>query len=267
MRRSVLSLIIGLVLAGAAVLFMSNYLNAPKSGPQTAGAIPMAPVVVAKDDMPFGTPVRKELLQVVEWPQGSIPEGTFAGIDEIFAGAAAGSERIALRLIGKGEPVMKAKVSGFGERATLSRRVASDKRAVSIRINDVSGVAGFLLPGDHVDVMLTRQVGDERVTDVILQNMTILGIDQLSDDDRDKPVLARTATVEAATDEAQKLALAQELGSLSLALRNAESIEKVTTNRVGARDLVSIREKPPQQPVTVRIRYADGSVVYREVRP
>jgi pilus assembly protein CpaB len=97
--------------------------------------------------------------------------------------------------------------------------------------------------------------------------MAVLGIDQLSDDDHEKPVVARTATLEATPEEAQKLALSQELGSLSLALRNAESVEKVSTNRVAARDLVSIREKPPQLPITVRIRYADGSVVYREVRP
>lgn len=269
MRRSVLSLVIGFVIAGAAVFLMLNYLQAPRTS-QAAAGVPMAAIVVATQDMAFGTPIRKDFLEVVQWPQTSIPEGAFGTLDDIYSGATKDGDRIALRLIGKGEPVLKAKVSGFGERATLSRRVSSDKRAVSIRVNDVTGVAGFLQPGDRVDVMLTRQLGNERenqATDVILQNLTVLGIDQLSDDDHDKPVVARTATVEATPEEAQKLALAQELGSLSLALRNAESVEKVSTSRIAARDLTAAREKTPLQPPTVRIRYQDGSVVTREVHP
>lgn len=270
MRRSVLSLVVGFILALAAVLLMANYLRAPRAPAQLAAGVPMASIVIAKEDMAFGTPIRPEKLQVVEWPKSSIPDGAFETAEAIFTGAPKEGDRIALRLISKGEPVLKAKVSGFGERATLSRRVASDKRAVSIRINDVSGVAGFLLPGDRVDVMLTREIGNERdnrVTDIILQNMTVLGIDQVSDDDREKPVLARTATVEASPEEAQKLALAQELGSLSLALRNSETTQRVSTSRIAARDLVSGRDKNSQSSPTVRVRYADGSVVYREVRP
>ena len=122
------------------------------------------------------------------------------------------------------------------------------KRAVSIRVNDVSGVAGFLLPGDRVDVLLTRQLGTggtkDLATDVILQNVVVLAIDQLTDEQREKPQVARTATVEVAPDEAQKLALAMQVGNLSLALRNVVTVDPVATDRVRVSDLV--REQEPR---------------------
>jgi pilus assembly protein CpaB len=149
--------------------------------------------------------------------------------------------RVTLGAIDKGEPLRQQQISGFGDKSTLSRKIGEDKRAFSLRVNDVSGVAGFLLPGDHVDVMFTRSSeggSGNLVTDILLQNVTILGVDQSSDEDSKKAALARTVTMEVTPDQAQRLALAQQAGTLSLALRNYANNEEITSGRVSVSDLI-----------------------------
>jgi pilus assembly protein CpaB len=131
------------------------------------------------------------------------------------------------------EPVLSWKVTGPGERATLSAVVDDGMRAMSVRINDVLGVAGFVLPGDRVDILLTRK----SFTDILLQNVKVLAIDQIADERVEKPSLAKTATLEVNTIDAQKLTLAQTVGSLSLALRAAGSVEAAAPRRITMSDL------------------------------
>jgi pilus assembly protein CpaB len=212
---------------------MAYYIRSTQVVPQQLG-----PVVVAAADFSTGMPVPAEQLKVAEWPVSSIPAAAFPSVTEVFRGATTAADREALKAIRTGEPILRTNISGFGGRATMSREVARGMRAVSISINDVSGVAGFILPGDHVDVMLTRQAeASNLATDVILQNVTVLGIDQLSDQERDKPVVARTVTVEVTTEQAQKLTLAQQAGTLSLALRNADTLDQASVRRVEVPDL------------------------------
>lgn len=244
MQRSLVSLIAGVVLALVAIGVLSLYVRSLKT-PASATDEPtmLGNIVVAGTDLPFGEKLAPEQLKVVQWPVASVPKDAFHSIDEIFADAQ-GNDRIILRPMVADEPVLKTKISGFGAKATLSREVAAGMRAVSIRIDDVSGVAGFLLPGDRVDVLLTRHLpnadpNNNLVTDVILQNVTVLGIDQLSDQDRDKPQLARTATVQVTPEDAQKLALAQQAGTLSLALRSVDSTSHILTERVETTDLAA----------------------------
>src|SRR5215831_5877526 len=269
MQRSLTSLIAGVVLGVVAVLLMALYLRSERPSAQTQQ---LAAIVVSGADFTAGMPIRPEMLKLAPWPVGSIPDGAFVNINDIFRGTTTPEERVALKVVKTGEPILRTNISGFGGRATMSREVARGMRAVSISINDVSGVAGFILPGDHVDVMLTRQVlngGPEPLaTDVILQNITVLGIDQLTDQERDKPQVARTVTVEVTTEQAQKLALAQQAGTLSLALRNAETLDQQSANRVKIPDLYG-GPKPVQHVVrhtavagpSVRIRYGGDTVV------
>ena len=89
-----------------------------------------------------------------------------------------------LRAVSKDELLLQAKVSGFGGKPTVATKLTDGKRAASIRINDVNGVAGFVLPGDRVDILLTRELGDDQkdlVTDIILQGIVVIGIDQLTE--------------------------------------------------------------------------------------
>jgi pilus assembly protein CpaB len=280
MRRSMISLVTGIVLGLVAVALMFVYIRNNSSAPTQAPAIALAPAVVAAKDLPFGTRLEKQFFKVVQWPKASVPDGTFARIDEIFQGATQPGDRIALSLIARDEPITRSKISGFGARPTLSRQVENGKRAISIRVDDVVGVSGFVLPGDRVDIMLTRRIDNrpnDLVTEVLLQNITILGIDQTADQTADKPIVARTATVEVTPEEAQKLALAQQAGSLSLALRSVETAGVVQTRPITEADLAPrvpapVRAaprptaSPPPKPPTVRVRYGDAAPVDKPVR-
>lgn len=248
MQRSVVSLIAGIVLAIVAVGLLSLYIGSLR-GHSTADAGDMGYVVLATADMSFGQNVSPRLLRVVRWPVSSIPKDAFQNVAEIL-GEDGASKHVAIRPISRGEPILKSAISGFSARATMSNQVAPGMRAIAIRINDVSGVAGFVLPGDRVDVMLTRKLkdrpdNDDLVTDVIMQDVVVLGVNQLSSQDRESPVVARTVTVQVTQEQAQKLVLAQEAGSLSLALRNVDTTGEQSATRVDASDLANV-PKPPR---------------------
>jgi pilus assembly protein CpaB len=137
-----------------------------------------AKVVVAKTALNFGDRLDAAKLQVVEYPSASVPEGSFNSIEQL---AGPNDDRVVLRSIDPHEPVLVSKISGAGGRAILSTIIDKDMRAVTISVNDVKGVAGFVQPGDRVDVLLTRNINgnanDER-NDILLQNIKVLGVDQ-----------------------------------------------------------------------------------------
>ena len=237
MRRPIISICIGLILAAGAlyVVYTARGSNRAEAASIT---IPTVMVLVAKTDIAFGDPIKADFIEFIDWPETAVPAEAALNKDDVLAGPE--GERIAIRSFVKGEPLLKTKISGYGGRPILSRKVTDDMRAYSIRINDVNGVAGFLLPGDHVDIMLTRQLGSNRdnmITDVIIQNVSVLGIDQLASEETENPVLAKTATIEITPEQAQKLALAQQLGTLSLTLRNYADLESAEVKRISVKDL------------------------------
>jgi pilus assembly protein CpaB len=197
-------------------------------------AVATRTVVVATAPLRFGMPLSAQNTREVAWPQDAIPNGSFGSIKD----ALSGGKRIVLAAIEANEPVLRAKVTGPGQRATLSAVIDPGRRAVTIRVNDVEGVAGFVLPGDRVDVLLTRQLEKGAGnTDVVLQNVKVLAVDQLADDSTDRPALAKAVTLEVDTPGAQKLSLASSIGSLSLSLRKAGEAELEGTRRVSVSDL------------------------------
>ena len=247
--RALVMLGLALVLALAAVILARAYLasrDAPTAAPE---GMPLSTVVVANVPLDFGNRIGKEHLREVEWPTATVPAGAFNSIDEVVK---PGEERVALRPIERGEPILQAKVSGFGGRATLSSVIDPDMRAMTIRVNDVSGVAGFLLPGERVDVLLTRR-GDveETVTQIILQNVKVLAVDQIASDRQDKPVVVRAVTVEVTPVGAQKLTLAQSVGQLTLTLRHTANNAVVAGQAVGIGDLGTGRVSMAAVPVPV----------------
>src|SRR6516165_4936335 len=141
-------------------------------------------VVVAAQPMRFGTELTSINLKEVEWPAGAVPTGSFSSIDQLVK---AGERRVALAAIERDEALLSWKITGPGQRGTLSALIAGDKKAVTIRVNDVFGVAGFVLPGDRVDVLLTRTEDKNSYTDVLLQNVRALAVDQLADERSEKP--------------------------------------------------------------------------------
>lgn len=137
------------------------------------------------------------------------------------------------------EPVLAAKITGPGEGAQLSRVLDEGTRAVSLRVDDVAGVAGFLVPGDRVDVVLTRDVDGTNRGNVILQGVKVLTIDQTADQRAEQPQIARAVTVEVDPAGAQKIALARAVGTLSLALRPAGEAGPAAVAGITADDLTA----------------------------
>jgi pilus assembly protein CpaB len=220
--------------------------EATASAPATA-----ATIVVATRDLDFGDQLTPEVLREQPWPANSIPEGSFPTVDQIFE---EGERRVALRAIAANEPLLASRISGFGGRATLSAVVAEGRRAVTIRINDVTGGAGFILPGDYVDVLITRpEKGmtasvENMLTDVLLENVRVLAVDQLAAESRDEPVVAKAATVEVGPEQAQKLALGGAVGTLSLALRGVTDAADGAEEREKSLDTVRADDLGPKRP-------------------
>jgi pilus assembly protein CpaB len=201
------------------------------------GAVGMSSVVVAKVALNFGDQLTAPKMAIVEMPPASVPQGAFAKIEELAA-----ENHVVLRSMAPGEPVLATKISGMGGRAILSTLIDPTMRAAAIRVNDVNGVAGFVQPGDRVDVLLTRsKTGNDREqtdTTLLLQNVKVLGIDQQADDKTDKPTVAKTLTLEVSPDDAQKLTLASSIGNLSVSLRNYADPAPVAARRLTIGDLV-----------------------------
>jgi pilus assembly protein CpaB len=201
---------------------------------QKAPPAPTHTLVVASRALRFGTELSTGTLREMAWSSDVLPAGGFSSIRELLASG----RRIVLSPIETNEPILSAKITGAGQRATLSALITDGKKASTIRVNDVDGVAGFVLPGDHVDVMLSRQVDKgTAVNDVVLKNAKVLAVDQLADERADKPSLVKAVTLEVDMAGAQKLSLAGQIGSLSLALRRAGDTEPVDSHPITLTDL------------------------------
>ncbi|WP_161957395.1 Flp pilus assembly protein CpaB [Aestuariivirga litoralis] len=191
-------------------------------------------VVVAKKELHFGEPLTPEVLTEIEWPKEALPDGSFKTIADIDKDG----RRVVLTPIAPNEPILAWKISGPGARASLSALVKEGMRAVTIRVNDTSGVAGFVLPGDRVDVLYTRS-GDQASIDVLFQNVRVLAINQNADEKNGAPIDGRVATLELTPVDAQKLALAESTGGLTFTLRSAGSLDVAPARRVVENELVS----------------------------
>jgi pilus assembly protein CpaB len=193
-------------------------------------------IVVAAKPLRFGNELTAQHLREVPWPETALPQGAFAKIQDLLSKG----KRVALAAIEPNEPVLAVKVTGPGERATLSALVRPGMKAVTIRVNDVDGVGGFVLPGDRVDVVLTRQIDKNAASnEVVLQNARVLAIDQVADERMAKPSVAKAVTLEVDTVGAQKLSLASSVGNLSLMLRKAGETVSDKSRKITLSDLSS----------------------------
>ena len=260
---SIVMLAVALVLGISAALLSKIWLQAQVSQPQIAEAAPkvdMGTVVLAAKSLRFGNRLSQRSLREVEWPSEAIPKGAFARISDVVNGKV---RRVVLSSIEANEPVLGWKITGPGQRASLSALIAEGMKAVTIRVNDVLGVAGFVLPGEHVDILLTRtetqELGDQApirknaFTDVLLQNVRVLAVDQLADDRTEEPAPAKAVTIEVSTEQAQKLMLASSVGQLALALRSAGSTSGDVSRRIEIGNLNSTTSTPASSSSTAMV--------------
>lgn len=250
---SLLMTVVGLGVAGGAVYYAQNQLNQIPE-PQQASA-EVVRVLVAAQDIGFGTQIQDHLVTAIDWPSGSVPVGAITSKDQVLP-AEGGQPRRAKRAISQGELLLISRLSDFGEKVTITQTLGENNRAFTITVNAATGVGGFVTPGDEVDIVLTRGGGGEMRALTILQKVRVIGVDQRSDELNEQAIVARTVTVEVTPEESQKLALAQRAGTLSLTLRSLETEEDEPLKAVRLSDLL-LEESPVEdgapQPV-VRVR-------------
>jgi pilus assembly protein CpaB len=214
---------LGLVAVYLANVFLTASADKERETPEG-----MTRVAVAAIPLGYGTELTPDKIRFADLPTNLLPPGHFRSAAELMP---QGKRRVVLRPMDVNEPILISKVSGEGQGASIAATLPDGRRAATVRINDVSGVAGFIQPNDSVDVLITRQPvggnGGQQVTDVLLQNVRVIAMGQQANNETGQPVVASTATLEVAPLEAQKLALGQQAGTLSLVLRKPGQQENI----------------------------------------
>jgi pilus assembly protein CpaB len=256
------AVVFGLLAVFIAQIWLNNQANMQaKHFESNKPAVAMKSIVVAAQPLRFGTELNESLLKEIPWPADAIPAGAFSKIEDVLHGG----RRVVLAAIEPDEPVLSLKITGPGQRATLSALVKPGMKAVTIRVNDVEGVGGFVLPGDRVDVVLTRQIDKgSATTEVVLQNARVLAVDQSADERAIKAAVAKSVTLEVSTVEAQKVWLASSVGNLSLLLRKAGETAETKTRKVTLNDLSGneVVSKDKEATTTVVVTRASAAQEY-----
>ena len=203
-------------------------------------AVPMTTILVATAELPFGTQLTADNLSQIPWPSESVPEGAFASDASLLKDG----PRLVLSPFVRGEPIVASRVTQPNQPASLSTIIEKGKRAVTVSIDEVRGVAGFVSPGDYVDVVLTPDRGSGNYTEVILQRVKVLAIDQQTDRREEKGVIARAVTFELSTEDSLKIVLATNIGRLSLILRQTWETASAPEARVTEQDLFADKTAP-----------------------
>lgn len=212
--RGILVLLLALLVGLASVLVAARWMKG-----QTAAGHRIA---VARADMDTGVRLSAEALELVDWPRGSVPPGAFTNLDDLQG-------RVTRTTLTRGEPLLEGKLAPVGTKGGLSAVVGEGKRAMTVRVNDVIGVAGFALPGNYVDIMVnTRSPGGERhedeqdrsISKIVLERILVLAVAQEANRDETKPKVVNAVTLELSPAQAEALDLARSVGTLSLVLRN-----------------------------------------------
>lgn len=234
------SAVLGLGALVVAKVMLPN--SAAASSPLNQAQVQGEPMVVASRAIKYGEKLQAGMLTVIKAPKTAIPEGAFTTVDAVLA-ADRGGAPVALSPLAAREPLLPMKISGPGSRPIVSAAIAEGMRAYTLKVDDATGVGGHALPGDHVDVVLLRDLtpsGPERnyISYVVVQNARVLGMDLNADPTSDKPASPDTATVEVSVEDSQKLSLASSLGSLSLALRRNGAAEITAAKPIRTSDFL-----------------------------
>jgi pilus assembly protein CpaB len=208
------------------------------------GQVASAKVVVAAGDIQLGSRLTPQMLKTVEWPSGSIPPGAVAKADAL-------EDRVVKTSVLRGEPILEAKLAAVGSKGGLSAVIPEGKRAMTVRVNDVIGVAGFALPGNHVDIVVNTQLdgdgrGDRQISKIVLEHILVLAVAQEASRDETKPRVVNAVTLELTPEQAEKLDLARSVGTLSLVLRNQIDKDGAETRGIMKQQLLAGDKVQPQ---------------------
>jgi pilus assembly protein CpaB len=228
------------------------------------GSIASSKVVVAAVDIELGSRINPQMLTTADWPSGSVPTGTFKDVKDL-------QERVVKTAVLRGEAVVERKLAPAGTKGGLSAVIAEGKRAMTVRVNDVVGVAGFALPGNYVDVMVNAQQerakgeGNNQVSMTVLEQVLVLAVAQEASRDETKPKVVSAVTLELSPGDAEKLDLARSVGTLSLVLRNQMDKNPVVTTGITRSDLLGFKQAVAEPmpikaaPAVLRTRVAQAA--------
>ena len=246
-----ISIILGFAVTAMAVGWVSQ-----------KGAIASSKVVVAITDIEMGSRLTPQMLSTVDWPQGSLPEGAFNDINIL-------QDRVVRTSIQRGEAVLNAKLASLGAQGGLSAVITEGKRAMTVRVNDVVGVAGFALPGTYVDVMVNTQQDTsgreegKHITKTVLEHVLVLAVAQESSREDTKAKVVNAVTLELTLEDAERLDLARNIGTLTLVLRNQVDKKSVVTAGTTKKQLLGEKEVEKEVPVAAVV----SSKTVRRVKP
>ncbi|MFL6672109.1 MAG: Flp pilus assembly protein CpaB [Massilia sp.] len=251
-KRAVAMLALAVLFGLAAVVLASRWLLVQSA----SGA---NKIVVAASDVNIGQRLGADMLTLAEWPLASRPQGAFSDPAKLAG-------RVLKSSILRGEPFSEAKLAPGGTVGGLSALITEGKRAITVRVNDVIGVAGFALPGNYVDIIVStrkdaapgdRNGQEQNIAKIVLERILVLAVAQEVNRDDTKPRVVNAVTLEVSPEQAEKLDLARSVGTLSLALRN--QVDPQDTKTTGATKLTLLdepapppRAAPPAKPVTAR---------------
>jgi pilus assembly protein CpaB len=247
-KRAVIVMTLAILFGLAAVVLASNWLLRQPAA--TSGRI-----VVAATDINIGQRLTPEMLKLVEWPAHSVPKGAFEDPQKLGG-------RVLKTSIQSGEPLSEAKLAPSGTLGGLSALITEGKRAITVRVNDVIGVAGFALPGNYVDIIVStetepplqgEQPRQQSISKIVLERILVLAVAQEVNRDETKPKVVNAVTLEVTPEQAEQLDLARSVGTLSLALRN--QVDPATAATLGAtKQNLLPPPAPPLRPVALPVQ-------------
>lgn len=263
---SIFVAIVGLGVAGGSAFLAKDMIEATSANAAVSEEAHLVNVIVASRDIAFGQSLESHMLTTIAWPRDAVPSGTFSAYDVLLPQDGEQPRR-AKRAIAQGEVILLSKISEFGEKVTITQTLGPNSRAMAIKVDAETAVGGFVTPGDFVDVVLTQGRNESLRAVTILQNIRVIGVDQEADERVDTPEIARTVTVEVSPEQGQRLALAQQAGTLTLTLRTLEGNLDAPLESVRLSDLLRDVSPVPEEESsrTVRVR-RDNVVIEQEVR-
>ncbi len=240
--RSLVVLIIALLAGLGAVVLAAKWIQQQNQGTGNK-------IAVATLDIQLGNRLTPAMIQMVDWPAGSAPAGAFDDVALL-------ADRVVKTTVMRGEPILENKLAPVGSRGGLSAVVEEGKRAITVRVNDVIGVAGFALPGNYVDIMVnTQEEGsktndkDRAISKIVLEHILVLAVAQEAGRDETKPKVVNAVTLEVTPQQAEKIDLARSVGTLSLVLRNQTDMDPSLTKGVTKDELLDKTPAPIPVPV------------------
>jgi pilus assembly protein CpaB len=235
MKPGTLIVLLAALMVGGFAAFLAH---AIVTKPSLARAdTPVSTIVLAARPLDYGNTLDEDNLIEAPWASSIVPEGAFRSKADVLKDG----QRAVLTAMEKNEPVLVSRITGPNQPPSLAAVVEPGMRAVAIRVDEVRGVAGFVRKGDRVDVILTRAESrsetNSSYADVLLENVKILAVGQISNERQDHATVVKTVTLEVTTQQAQKLVLADGVGTLALVLRQAGAANAEAVRRISLADL------------------------------